>query len=95
MTEAPFQHRPQRRQQLRLLGLWMFPYVLAASAYGLSFTLASADALRSPVFAWPVDAKVYGWLLLMVLLSGAWLVAEFMTVTNRETVVLVPGIISR
>ncbi len=88
MSNAPFQQRPEGRQQLRLIGLWLFPYLLAASAYGLSFTMASAGALRSEVFVWPIDGNVYGWLLLMVLLSGAWLVVEFITVTNRETVVL-------
>lgn len=88
MTDA-LSNRPQPpKQRLRLLSLWLVPYVLAGGAYGLSYVFESAEALRSLVFAWPIEPDIYGWLLLMVLLSGAWLIGEFVTVTNRETIVL-------
>jgi hypothetical protein len=85
----PISSQPRApKQRLRLLSLWLFPYLLAAGAYGLGFIVESAVALRSPVFTWPIHADIYGWLLLMVLLSGAWLIGEFVTVTNRETIVV-------
>lgn len=48
-----------------------------------------ADALRLPVFIWPVPAEVYGWLLVMVIASSAWIVGAFLAVTNRETIIFV------
>jgi hypothetical protein len=88
MTNAIQKQPPPRKQQLRYIGLWLFPYLLAASAYGLSFTVESAKSLRTPVFAWHIAPEVYGWLLLLVLLSAIWLIVEFVSVTNRETVVV-------
>ncbi len=70
-----------------LFVIWIFPYVLAAGAYLLGTHYAPASSLRAPVFAWPVPQDVYLWLLIFVLASVAWLVGEFISVTNRETVV--------
>lgn len=88
MTDAITSPARSPKHRLRFFSLWLFPYLLAAGAYSLSFALESAVSLRSPVLTWPIDAEIYGWLLLMVLLSGAWLIGEFVTVTNRETVVV-------
>ncbi|HXF55489.1 MAG TPA: hypothetical protein VNK52_15350 [Hyphomicrobiaceae bacterium] len=71
-----------------IVGIWIFPYLLAGLAYGLAVFFEPAAALRAPVLVWPVPEAVYGWLLLLVLLAGGWLFAELISVTNRETVVL-------
>jgi hypothetical protein len=88
VTDIHPRKAPSRGRQLSLIGIWLFPYILAAAGYTLGYAYESAAVLRSPVFEWPIPQGVYGWLLLMVLLAGAWLVAEFISVTNRETVVL-------
>lgn len=67
--------------------IWLFPYVLAGVGYLLGSTYSGAASLRTPVFDMPPPAELYGWLLLMVLASVAWLVGEFISVTSRETVV--------
>ncbi|MGE0627126.1 MAG: hypothetical protein AB7O43_04825 [Hyphomicrobiaceae bacterium] len=73
------------RKRAAVLGIWLFPYLLAAAAYFGSLTLPSAASLQKPVFDWPIPSDVYGWLLLMLLLAIAWLVAEFISVSSRET----------
>ncbi len=70
-----------------ILGIWMFPYLLAAGAYFGGVFYEPASALREPVLMWPIPQAVHGWLLLLVLLSAIWLVGEFFSVTSRETVV--------
>lgn len=70
-----------------LFVIWIFPYALAATAYLLGTYYGPAESLRASVFTWPVPQDVYLWLLIFVLLSVAWLVGEFISVTNRETVV--------
>jgi hypothetical protein len=75
-------------RKLSLLGIWFFPYLLAGGAWLAGAVYEGAAALRSPVLAWPIPQEVYGWLLLMVILAIAWVVAELFSVTNRETVVL-------
>ena len=70
-----------------LLGLWMFPYLLAAGAYFGGHLYEPAKVLREQVLVWPIPQVVYGWLLLLVLLSAVWLVGEFFSVTSRETIV--------
>lgn len=76
-----------RARQVTFLGIWLFPYFLAALAYlGGHFTETGAP-LRAPLFSWPIPQDVYGWLLAMVLLSGVWLLGEFISVTSRETVI--------
>lgn len=70
-----------------ILGLWMFPYLLAAVAYFGGVVYEPAMVLREQVLVWPIPQAVYGWLLLLVLLSAVWLVGEFFSVTSRETVV--------
>ena len=70
-----------------LLGLWMFPYLLAAVAYFGGLVYEPAKILRELVLVWPIPQAVYGWLLLLVLLSAVWLVGEFFSVTSRETIV--------
>ena len=70
-----------------ILGLWMFPYLLAAGAYFGGLVYEPAKILREQVLVWPIPQAVYGWLLLLVLLSAVWLVGEFFSVTSRETVV--------
>lgn len=72
---------------LSFIGIWIFPYLLAGAAYALGGISESARALRTPVTEFPVPPDVYLGLLVMVVLSVVWLVAEFMTVTSRETVV--------
>jgi hypothetical protein len=75
-------------RHLSLIGIWSFPYVLALAAYLAGVFMPSAASLRSPVLVWPVPEALYGWLLLMVILSVAWLIAEFISVTNRDTIVI-------
>jgi hypothetical protein len=70
-----------------ILGIWVFPYVLAACAYFAGVFYEPALVLRTSVLTWPIPQAVYGWLLLMVLVSALWLVGEFFSVTGRETVV--------
>jgi hypothetical protein len=70
-----------------LFGLWMFPYLLAAGAYFGGHLYEPAKVLREQVLVWPIPQAVYGWLLLLVLLSAVWLVGEFFSVTSRETIV--------
>jgi len=70
-----------------MLGIWMFPYLLAGAGYAAGALIDGAKSLRTSVMEWPVPQDVYLWLLVMVVLSVIWLVAEFVTVTNRETVV--------
>jgi len=70
-----------------ILGIWLFPYALAALAYFGGVFYEPAAVLRTHVLIWPIPQEVYGWLLLMVLLSVVWLVGEFFTVTSRDTVV--------
>ena len=70
-----------------LFGLWMFPYLLAAGAYFGGHLYEPAKVLREQVLVWPIPQVVYGWLLLLVLLSAVWLVGEFFSVTSRETIV--------
>ena len=72
---------------LGMLGIWMFPYLLAGAGYAAGALIDGAKSLRTSVMEWPVPQDVYLWLLVMVVLSVIWLVAEFVTVTNRETVV--------
>ncbi len=67
--------------------IWAFPYALAAFAYLLGTSYSGAESLRSPVLQWPVPQDVYLWLLILVLAAVVWLVGEFISVTNRETVV--------
>lgn len=77
-----------RGRHFKLFGIWLFPYALAAFALALSYLTTSADALRSPVFAWPIEQEVFGWLLVMVIGSGAWFIFEFSSAANRETIVV-------
>ncbi len=70
-----------------ILGIWIFPYLLAAGAYFAGVFYEPALVLREPVLTWPIPQAVYGWLLLLVLLSAVWIVGEFFSVTSRETVV--------
>lgn len=84
---AQAQQQMSGGRKTAILGLWMFPYLLAALAYFGGVFYEPAAILREPVFVWPIPQAVYGWLLLMVLLSAVWLVGEFFSVTSRETVV--------
>ena len=77
-----------RGRHFKLFGIWLFPYILALAAWALSFVTTSADALRSPVLAWPIEQEVFGWLLIMVVGSGAWFLFEFSSAANRETIVV-------
>lgn len=70
-----------------LLGIWMFPYLLAGVGDAAGVLIDGAKSLRTSVTEWPVPQDVYLWLLVMVVLSVIWLVAEFSTVTNRVIVV--------
>lgn len=70
-----------------LFVIWIFPYALAVTAYLVGTYYGPASSLRASIFTWPVPQDVYLWLLIFVLLSVAWLVGEFISVTNRETVV--------
>lgn len=79
---------PSGRPPLRFFGIWAFPYVLAALGYLVGTFYGPASSLRSSVLTWPVSQDVYPWLLLMLLLAGGWLIAEFITVTDRETIVI-------
>ena len=67
--------------------IWIFPFFLAGCAYLIGTYYEPASALRSAMLIWPVPQSVYLWLLLLVLVAVAWLVAEFISVTSRETVV--------
>ena len=67
--------------------IWLFPYILATAAFLLGTYYDPASSLRTNVFVWPVADEVYLWLLLLVVISVAWLVGEFISVTSRETVV--------
>jgi len=81
---------PARMSTLRkvfIFAIWIFPLLLAGFAYLLGTYHEPASALRSAMLAWPVPESVYLWLLLLVLVALAWLVAEFISVTSRETVV--------
>lgn len=75
-------------KKLSFLGNWLFPYVLAGSAYALGTFTEFASSLRSSVMVWPLPDDIYGWLLLMFLLTAIWLLSEFLTITNRETIVI-------
>ena len=77
-----------RGRHFRLFGIWLFPYGLALFAFAVSFVAPFGDALRSPVFAWPVRQDVFGWLLLMVIAAGAWFLYEFSSAADRETIVV-------
>jgi len=78
---------PARR--LAIVVIWLFPYLLAAAAYFSGDVYEPAAALRAPVsFDQPVPPNVYGALLVLVLIAGAWLIGEFLSVTSRETVVM-------
>jgi hypothetical protein len=55
-----------------ILGIWVFPYVLAACAYFAGVFYEPALVLRTSVLTWPIPQAVYGW---------------FFSVTGRETVV--------
>lgn len=70
-----------------IVAIWLFPFLLAALAYLIGTFYEPASALRSSMLTWPVPDSVYLWLLLFVLATVVWLVAEFMSVTSRETVV--------
>lgn len=72
---------------LGMLGIWMFPYLLAGGGYAAGALYEPAKSLRTSVTELPIPEDVYLWLLVMVVLSVIWLVAEFINVTNRETVV--------
>ena len=74
-------------RRVSLVVIWSFPFLLAVGAYMAASYTESAASLRTSVFDWPISEDVYGWLLLFVLLSGAWLIGEFISVTSRETVV--------
>lgn len=67
--------------------IWLFPYLLAAGAYFAGSLYEPAAALRANVLKWPIPPAAYGGLLLLVLISIAWLIGEFFSVTSRETVV--------
>ncbi len=67
--------------------VWLFPYFLAGLGYLAARFYSGAASLGTSVFELPIPTAVYGWLLLMVLASVAWLVGEFISVTGRETVV--------
>jgi hypothetical protein len=84
---AQTQQRMSGSRKTAILGIWMFPYLLAGLAYFGGVVYEPAMVLRGPVLAWPIAQAVYGWLLLLVLLSAVWLVGEFFSVTSRETVV--------
>jgi len=88
MSKLLTKQRFNRGRHFKLFGAWIFPYALALFAIGLSYVTQSADALRSPVLAWPIPQEVFGWLLLLVIFSGVWFVFEFSTVANRETIVV-------
>lgn len=83
-TSAPDQ---TRRRGLGLVGIWVFPYLLAGAAYAVGSIFGAARSLRTSVTATDIPSDVYLWLLIMVVLSVVWLVSEFLAVTNRETVV--------
>jgi hypothetical protein len=74
-------------RHLFLLTIWLFPYLLAAGAFLIAEFYAPAAVLKASALKLPVPQDVYGWLLLMVLIAGTWLISEFISVTSRETVV--------
>lgn len=74
-------------RKILILAIWVFPFILAAVAYLIGTYYEPASVLRSSMLTWPVPDSVYLWLLVFVLVTVAWLVAEFMSVTSRETVV--------
>ena len=88
MTETLKTGQATRGRHFKLFGIWLFPYLLAMIALALSYLTSSADALRSPVLVWPIKQEVFGWLLLMVIGSGAWFIFEFSSAANRETIVV-------
>lgn len=88
MRSIPVKKLPPAEQQASLLGLWLFPYVLAGAAYLIGRFLEAGSPLGTLVLVWPVPYDVYGWLLGMVLLASVWLVIEFFTISSRETVIL-------
>jgi hypothetical protein len=66
---------------------WGGPYLMAGLFYAASFMFETASSLRTPISAWPIPDAVYRWLLIMVLLAVVWLIGEFLSVSNRETVI--------
>lgn len=74
-------------RRIGILIIWLFPYLLAAGAYFAGSVYEPAAALRTSVLEWPIPPAAYGGLLLLVLISIAWLIGEFFSVTSRETVV--------
>lgn len=88
MSEKLKKRASNRGRHFKLFGIWLFPYGLAIFALALSYMTSAADALRSPVLAWPVEQEVFGWLLIMVIVTGVWFLFEFSSAANRETIVV-------
>lgn len=80
--------RAHESRHTGIVGIWMFPHLLAAGANAAGALFEPAKSLRASVTEWPVPQDVYHWLPVMVVLSVVWLVSGFIAVTNRETVVL-------
>ncbi len=74
-------------RKISVFAIWVFPFILAAIAYSAGTYYEPAAALRTSVLTWPVPESVYLWLLILVLIAVIWLIAEFISVTSRETVV--------
>lgn len=74
-----------KRHGLSFVFKWGVPYFMAGLFYAASFMFESAASLRTPISEWPIPEAVYRWLLIMVLLAVVWLIAEFISVSSRET----------
>ncbi len=73
--------------KLFIISTWVFPFLLAAAAFLIGTFYEPASALKTSTQTWPIPDSVYLWLLIFVLITATWLLTEFLSVTNRETVI--------